>query len=156
MPMAKNKPKSTQSQANKATRKAYGKKEIKVNDYLAFGNLSKKDRKNQDKMDKISSIRGSGTSKIEIKDTGKYTKGGDWPSKKLKVTISKVDSDAYKVLKKRATSAGLSGADAKIAIDKALKIVAPRMKSDRSRTATRAKAIAKRESKKRYNTDLTR
>ena len=76
--------------------------------------------------------------------------------KKLKVTISKVDSDAYKVLKKRATSAGLSGADAKIAIDKALKIVAPRMKSDRSRTATRAKAIAKRESKKRYNTDLTR
>jgi hypothetical protein len=153
--MAKNKPKSTQSQANKATRKAYGKKEIKVNDYLAFGNLSKKDRKNQDKMDKISSIRGSGSSKIEVKDTGKYTKGGDWPSKKLKVTISKVDSDAYKVLKKKATIAGLSGVDAKIAIDKALMIVAPRMKSDRSRTATRAKAIDKRESKKRRNTNLS-
>jgi len=156
MAKKKNTPKSTESQARKAAKKAYGKKELKVNDYLAFGNLSKKERKNQNKMDKISAIRSSGTSKPEIKDTGKYTKGGAWPAKKLKVTVSKVDSDAYNILKKKAKAAGLSGVDADIAISKALKVVAPRMKSERSRTATRAKGIANREQKKRSNTDLTR
>ena len=71
-----------------------------------------------------------------------------------KVSVKKVDSDAYNVLAKRAKAAGLKGKDAKAAIDKAIKSVSTRMANERGRTATRAEGIARRETKKRRNTRL--
>jgi hypothetical protein len=70
------------------------------------------------------------------------------------VKVKKVDSDAYNLLSKKAKAAGLKGADAEAAINKALKAVSTRMTNDRQRTASRGEAIVRRESKKRKNTNL--
>jgi ElaB/YqjD/DUF883 family membrane-anchored ribosome-binding protein len=74
---------------------------------------------------------------------------------KIDVKVKKVDSDAYNVLAKRAKLAGLKGKSAEAAISKALKTVSTRMSNDRNRTANRAEAIARREAKKRKNTNLS-
>ena len=73
----------------------------------------------------------------------------------MEVKVKKVDSDAYNVLAKRAKLAGLKGKSAEAAISKALKTVSTRMSNDRNRTANRAEAIARREAKKRKNTNLS-
>jgi BRCT domain type II-containing protein len=70
------------------------------------------------------------------------------------VKVKKVDSDAYNVLSKRAKAAGLKGAEAEAAINKAFKTVSTRMTNDRQRTASRGEAIVRRESKKRSNKNL--
>jgi ElaB/YqjD/DUF883 family membrane-anchored ribosome-binding protein len=74
---------------------------------------------------------------------------------KIDVKVKKVDSDAYNVLAKRAKLAGLKGKSAEAAISKALKTVSTRMSNDRNRTANRAESIARREAKKRKNTNLS-
>jgi hypothetical protein len=66
-----------------------------------------------------------------------------------------VDLDAYDILAKKAKAAGLKGKDAEVAISKAIKGVSSRMKNDRQRTASRGEFIARRERKKRQNTDLS-
>jgi ElaB/YqjD/DUF883 family membrane-anchored ribosome-binding protein len=71
-----------------------------------------------------------------------------------KASVKKVDADAYNLLAKRAKAAGLKGKDADAAIQKAIKAVSTRMTNDRERTASRGEFIARRESKKRKNTDL--
>ena len=76
------------------------------------------------------------------------------PTMVTKASVKKVDADAYYLLAKMAKAAGLKGADATAAIQKALKTVSTRMTNDRQRTASRGEAIVRRESKKRKNTDL--
>ena len=76
------------------------------------------------------------------------------PTMVTKASVKKVDADAYNLLAKKAKAAGLKGADATAAINKALKAVSTRMTNDRQRTASRGEFIARRESKKRKNTDL--
>jgi hypothetical protein len=88
-----------------------------------------------------------------IKLTGKRGMSGDLYDKKI--TAKKVDIDAYDLLAKRAKAAGLKGKSAEAAISKALKTVSTRMSNDRNRTANRAEAIARREAKKRKNTNLS-
>ena len=80
-----------------------------------------------------------------------YMAGPDMVSK---ASAKKVDVDAYNLLAKRAKAAGLKGKDAEAAIQNAIKAVSSRMTNDRQRTASRGEAIARRESKKRKNTDL--
>jgi hypothetical protein len=87
------------------------------------------------------------------KVTGKVSMSGELYDKKA--TVKKVDADAYDMLSKLAKGKALKGAEAERAIQKAFKIVAPRMKNDRERTASRAEFIARRESKKRGNTNLS-
>jgi hypothetical protein len=71
-----------------------------------------------------------------------------------KATVKKVDAAAYDMLSKLAKGKALKGAEAEAAIQKALKAVSSRMQNDRNRTASRAEFIARRESKKRGNTNL--
>lgn len=141
--------------AQKAKDKAYGKENVEFANYRSYGKASKADIKNNAKQNKIMSISASGTSKPKVTDTGKTAKTDLFAAKVYNANISKVDSDAYDILKKKAKAAGLTGQEATNAIEKALKVVSRRMKSDRSRTATRTSAIQKRESKKRSNTDLS-
>jgi ElaB/YqjD/DUF883 family membrane-anchored ribosome-binding protein len=88
-----------------------------------------------------------------IKVTAKQGMGGGLYDEKAEV--KRVDLDAYDILAKRAKAAGLKGKSAEAAISKALKTVSTRMSNDRNRTANRAKAIARREAKKRKNTNLS-
>lgn len=68
-----------------------------------------------------------------------------------KVTYSKADRDAYDLVMKRAERSGLSPKDAAKAIKNAIRVTSAEIKSDRSRTASRAEGIAKRELKKKQN-----
>ncbi len=68
-----------------------------------------------------------------------------------KVTYSKADRDAYDLVMKRAARSGLSPKDAAKAIKNAIRVTSADIKSDRSRTASRAEGIAKRELKKKQN-----
>jgi len=68
-----------------------------------------------------------------------------------KVTYSKVDSDAYNLVMQRAARSGLSPKDAEKAIRDAIRVSSANMKTDRSRTTSRAEGIAKRELKKKQN-----
>ena len=88
-----------------------------------------------------------------IKVTAKQGMGGGLYDEKAEV--KRVDLDAYDILAKKAKAAGLKGKDAEVAISKAIKGVSSRMKNDRQRTASRGEFIARRERKKRQNTDLS-
>jgi hypothetical protein len=151
--MAKNKPMGTKEAAKKARSKASGKVEIDTIKKVGFiKNLGQKpsDKKYSRKAKIIDRVTG------ELKPT-KYRQfyaGG--PEMVTKASVKMVDSDAYNLLAKRAKAAGLKGQDAKIAISKSLNAISRQMKTDRGRSATRAEGIAKREQKKRRNTDLTR
>ena len=86
------------------------------------------------------------------KVTGPIGMSGEMYDKKA--TVKKVDAAAYDMLSKLAKGKALKGAEAEAAIQKALKTVSSRMQNDRNRTASRAEFIARRESKKRSNTNL--
>jgi hypothetical protein len=143
--MAKNKPMSTKEAAKKAKDKAYGTKEVRI-----YKKTNVKD---------IVAAKASVNRRAKILDnSGKVIStryGGILGSTKL-AKIKKTDVDAYNLLAKRAKAAGLKGKDAKVAISKSLDVISRQMKTDRGRSATRAEGIAKREQKKRRNTDLTR
>jgi hypothetical protein len=68
-----------------------------------------------------------------------------------KVTYSKVDSDAYKLVMERAKESGLSPKDADKAIKNAIRVSSANMKTDRSRTASRIEGVAKRELRTKQN-----
>ena len=68
-----------------------------------------------------------------------------------KVTYSKVDRDAYNLVMERAAGAGLSPKDAAKAIRDAIRVSSANMKTDRSRTASRAEGIAKKELKRKQD-----
>jgi len=68
-----------------------------------------------------------------------------------KVTYSKVDRDAYDLVMQRAAKSGLSPKDAAKAIRDAIRVSSANMKTDRSRTASRAEGIAKKELKRKQN-----
>jgi hypothetical protein len=147
--MAKNKPMGTKEAAKKTRAMASGTKKINVNkaqniaSEAIFGRNQKVGR-NARVLSKAGKV---------IKLTGKRGAAGDVYDKKI--TAKKVDIDAYDLLAKRAKAAGLKGKSAEAAISKALKTVSTRMSNDRNRTANRAEAIARREAKKRKNTNLS-
>jgi NAD(P)H-flavin reductase len=153
MPMAKNKPMGTKEAAKKARSKASGKVEIDTIKKVGFvKSLVQKpsDKKYSRKAKVLDAVTG------ELKPT-KYKKFyARGPVMVTKASVKRVDSDAYNLLAKRAKAAGLKGQDAKIAISKSLNAISRQMETDRGRSATRAEGIAKREQKKRRNTDLTR
>ena len=68
-----------------------------------------------------------------------------------KVTYSKVDRDAYDLVMQRAARSGLSPKDAAKAIRDAIRVSSANMKTDRSRTASRAEGIAKKELKRKQD-----
>jgi hypothetical protein len=146
--MAKNKPMGTKEAAKKARSKASGTKKINVNkaqniaSELISGSNPKVGRNAR-----VLSLTGKA-----IKLTGKRGMSGDLYDKKI--TAKKVDIDAYDLLAKQAKAAGLKGKAAEIAISNAIKRVSTRMSNDRNRTANRAEAIARREERKRRNTNL--
>ena len=68
-----------------------------------------------------------------------------------RVTYSRVDRDAYNLVMQRAAKSGLSPKDADKAIKNAIRVTSANIKTDRSRTASRAEGIAKRELKKKQD-----
>ena len=150
--MAKNKPMGTKEAAKKARSKASGKVEIDTIKKVGFiKNLGQKpsDKKYSRKANVIDRA-----AKLKPTTYKQSYYGGD--AMVTKASVKTVDSDAYNLLAKRAKAAGLKGRDAKIAISKSLNAISRQMETDRGRSATRAEGIAKREQKKRRNTDLTR
>ena len=144
--MAKNKPMGTKEAAKKAKDKAYGTKEIRV-----YKKTNLKD---------LLAVKASVNRRTKIlNNAGKLisvSRGGGILGSTKVAESKKTDVDAYNLLAKRAKAAGLKGKDAKAAISKSLDVISRQMKTDRGRSATRAKGIAKRESNKRKNTDLTK
>ena len=150
--MAKNKPMGTKEAAKKARSKASGKVEIDTIKKVGFvKSLLQKpsDKKYSKKANVIDRA-----SKLKPTKYKQFYYGGD--AMVTKASVKRVDSDAYNLLAKRAKAAGLKGRDANIAISKSLNAISRQMETDRGRSATRAEGIAKREQKKRRNTDLTR
>ena len=150
--MAKNKPMGTKEAAKKARSKASGKVEIDTIKKVGFiKNLGQKpsDKKYSRKAKILDKAE-----KLKPTKAKQFYYGGD--AIVTKASVKTVDSDAYNILAKRAKAAGLKGQDAKIAISKSLNAISRQMETDRGRSATRAEGIAKREQKKRRNTDLTR
>jgi len=68
-----------------------------------------------------------------------------------KATYSKIDSDAYDRVMKRAAKSGLSPKDAEKAIKNAIIVSSSNLRTDRSRTAARTEAVAKRELKRKQD-----
>ena len=150
--MAKNKPMGTKEAAKKARSKASGKVEIDTIKKVGFiKNLGQKpsDKKYSRKAKILDKAE-----KLKPTKAKQFYYGGD--AMVTKASVKTVDSDAYNLLAKRAKAAGLKGKDAKVAISKSLNAISRQMETDRGRSATRAEGIAKREQKKRRNTDLTR
>jgi hypothetical protein len=132
--------------AKLARSKASGTKEVEI-------------RKKPSLLEDISGTRMPASRKAKVlKEAGKVRKivadqGMAGPYNE-RIVVKKVDSDAYDVLSNLAKGKALKGAEAEKAIQKAYKTVASRMQNDRNRTASRAEFIARRESKKRSNTNL--
>jgi hypothetical protein len=149
--MAKNKPMGTKEAAKKTRSKASGKVEIDTIKKVGFiKNLGQKP--SDKKYSRKAKILGK-AEKLEPTKAKQFYYGGD--AMVTKASVKTVDSDAYNLLAKRAKAAGLKGKSAEAAISKALKTVSTRMSNDRNRTANRAEAIARRETKKRKNTNLS-
>jgi hypothetical protein len=149
--MAKNKPMGTKEAAKKTRSKASGKVEIDTIKKVGFiKNLGQKpsDKKYSRKAKILDKAE-----KLKPTKAKQFYYGGD--AMVTKASVKTVDSDAYNLLAKRAKAAGLKGKSAEAAISKALKTVSTRMSNDRNRTANRAEAIARREAKKRKNTNLS-
>ena len=142
--------KTTAQKAKAARASASGK--ISIDTIKDFGIVKAMSKKPSDKeySEKAKSL--SAAKKLTPTKSKEFYYGG--PAMVTKASVKKVDSDAYNLLAKRAKAAGLKGADATAAINKALKAVSTRMTNDRQRTASRGEAIVRRESKKRKNTDL--
>jgi hypothetical protein len=142
--------KTTVQKAKEARAKASGKVEIdtikKVGIVKGLGQRPS-DKKYSEKAKSLGAAK-----KLTPTKSKQFYLGG--PEMVTKGAVKKVDSDAYDLLAKKAKAAGLKGADATAAINKALKAVSTRMTNDRQRTASRGEAIARRESNKRKNTNL--
>lgn len=146
--MAKKEEMTTAAKAKAARDKASGTKQINVNKAQSFGSEIISGAK--PKVGRNARVLTNAGKAITL--TGKRGMSGDLYDKKI--TVKKVDIDAYDILSKKAKAAGLKGKEAESAIQKAIKTVSTRMTNDRQRTASRGEAIARRESKKRSNTNL--
>jgi hypothetical protein len=160
--------------AKSAIDKAYGKetriyqkptkpkKDVNSEDYMGMTQKQKNTKYYSSTSDRITGERAkvlknlkrakeSGVSNKEARamteNENPKAKGKDFS----KVTYSKVDRDAYDLVMKRAARSGLSPKDAAKAIENAIRVTSAEIKSDRSRTASRAEGIAKRELKKKQN-----
>jgi hypothetical protein len=145
--MAKKEEKSTAAKAKAARVKASGTKKINVRKQRSIVQELTSDKQPVGRNARVLSKAGK-----VIKVTAKQGMGGPYDEK---AKVKRVDLDAYDILAKRAKAAGLKGKSAEAAISKALKTVSTRMSNDRNRTANRAEAIARREAKKRKNTNLS-
>ena len=149
--MAKKEEKSTAAKAKAARAKASGKVEIdtiKKQGVVERLKSRPSDKKYSRKANVLANAKKLTPTKVE-----KFYMAG--PNMVSKASAKKVDVDAYNLLAKKAKAAGLKGKDAEVAIQKALKAVSTRMTNDRQRTASRGEFIARRERKKRQNTDLS-
>ena len=146
--MAKKEEKSTAEKAKAARAKASGKVEIKPIKKEGFFSGKKP---SEAKYTRKANVLANAKKLTPTRAESLYAGG---PKMVTKASVKKVDADAYNLLAKRAKAAGLKGKDADAAIQKAIKTVSTRMTNDRQRTASRGEAIARRESKKRKNTDL--
>ena len=149
--MAKKEEKSTAAKAKAARAKASGKVEIdtiKKQGIVERLGSRPSDKKYSRKANVLANAKKLTPTKVE-----KFYMAG--PNMVSKASAKKVDVDAYNLLAKRAKAAGLKGKDAEAAIQKAIKAVSTRMTNDRQRTASRGEFIARRERKKRQNTDLS-
>jgi hypothetical protein len=149
--MAKKEEKSTAAKAKAARAKASGKVEIdtiKKQGIVERLGSRPSDKKYSRKANVLANAKKLTPTKVE-----KFYMAG--PNMVSKASAKKVDVDAYNLLAKKAKAAGLKGKDAEVAIQKALKAVSTRMTNDRQRTASRGEFIARRERKKRQNTDLS-
>jgi ElaB/YqjD/DUF883 family membrane-anchored ribosome-binding protein len=148
--MAKKEQMSTAAKAKSARAKASGKVEI---DTIKKQGVAERlrSRPSDKKYSRQATVLAKADKLTPTKAKKFYMAG---PEMVTKASVKKVDADAYNLLAKKAKAAGLKGADATSAINKALKIVSTRMTNDRQRTASRGEAIVRRESKKRKNTDL--
>ena len=149
--MAKNKPMGTKEAAKKTRSKASGKVEIDTIKKVGFVK-SLGQKPSDKKYSRKAKVLGK-AEKLKPTKAKQFYYGGD--AMVTKASVKTVDSDAYNLLAKRAKAAGLKGKSAEAAISKALKTVSTRMSNDRNRTANRAEAIARREAKKRKNTNLS-
>ena len=145
--MAKKEEMSTAAKAKAARAKASGTKKINVRKQRSIVQELTSDKQSVGRNARVLSKAGK-----VIKVTAKQGMGGPYDEK---AKVKKVDLDAYDILAKKAKAAGLKGKDAEAAISKAIKGVSSRMKNDRQRTASRGEFIARRERKKRQNTDLS-
>ena len=142
--------KTTEQKAKEARAMASGKIEIgtiKKQGFIEKLGSRPSDKKYSQKTKSLSAAK-----KLTPTESKNFYMAG--PTMVTKASVKKVDSDAYNLLAKKAKAAGLKGADATAAINKALKAVSTRMTNDRQRTASRGEAIARRESNKRKNTNL--
>jgi hypothetical protein len=147
--MAKKEEMSTAAKAKAARAKASGKVEIKpIKKEGLFSGKKPSEARYTRKANVLANAKKLTATKAEP-----LYMGG--PNMVTKATAKKVDLDAYNLLAKKAKAAGLKGKDAEVAIQKALKAVSTRMTNDRQRTASRGEFIARRERKKRQNTDLS-
>jgi acetoin utilization deacetylase AcuC-like enzyme len=144
---------SASDKAKKAKQKAYGKK----TDY--FDKPSKGEvgeRVTSTGWEKAKALEKAKKTKIKNATKKEVYQAYESDEKNLvkstaKARYSNVDSDAYDLLMKRAQAAGMSASQTKKAISQALKSTARQIGTERSRTATRATGIAKREAKKKMN-----
>lgn len=146
--MARKEEMSTAAKAKAARAQASGTKVINVNKQQSLGSeivsgSNPQVGRNAKVLDRAGKV---------IKLTGKRSMSGELYDRKI--TVKKVDLDAYDLLAKKAKAVGLRGKEAETAIARALKTVSSRMTNDRQRTASRGEAIARRESKKRSGTNL--
>jgi hypothetical protein len=147
--MAKKEKMSTEAKAKAARAKASGKVEIKpIKKEGFFSGKKPSEAKYTRKANVLASAK-----KLTATEAKPLYMGG--PNMVTKASAKKVDSDAYNLLAKKAKAAGLKGKDAEAAIQKAIKAVSTRMSNERNRTASRGEFIARREKKKRMNTDLS-
>jgi hypothetical protein len=142
--------KSTEQKAKEARAMASGKIEIDTIKKVGFVKSLGQRPSDKKYSEKAKSL--AGAKKLTPTKSKNFYLGG--PEMITKASVKKVDSDAYDILEKRAKAAGLKGSDATAAINKALKAVSTRMTNDRQRTASRGEAIARREKRKRRNTNL--
>jgi hypothetical protein len=148
--MAKKEEMTTAAKAKAARAKASGK--VEIDTIKKQGTVERlRSRPSDKKYSRQANVLAKADKLTPIKSKRFYMAG---PEMVTKASVKKVDADAYNLLAKRAKAAGLKGKDADAAIQKAIKAVSTRMTNDRQRTASRGEAIARRESKKRKNTDL--
>ena len=143
--------KTTAQKAQAARKAASGKVEIKtIKKQGVVEQLGS--RPSDKKYSRKANVLGA-ANKLKPTESKRFYYAG--PEMVTKASVKKVDSDAYNLLSKKAKAAGLKGKDAEAAISKAIKAVSTRMTNDRQRTASRGEAIARREAKKRSNTNLS-
>jgi hypothetical protein len=113
---------------------------------------SEADSKNGKMTETLKNLKKIKTKNLTNKEAKGFTEDSTAKGKNYtKATVSNVNEEAYQRVMKRAAASGLSAKDAKKAIDGAIRTISGNLQTDRSRTASRAEGIAKRELKKKQD-----